>query len=78
MFVVDDLADAAREHDAARRVDLIVAAKVLDLCNPAANDAAHALTVLGSEVVVGATALVFLGTLLWHRRTARAVSFGLQ
>ena len=71
------LADSAGEHDGPSQLDPRVAADVLGLRTPSATWVAHLLTFVGSEVVVGAIALLMLGVLLWQRRTERAVLFAL-
>lgn len=71
------LADSAREHDGASRVDPVVTAEALDLRTPAATDVARLLTFVGSEVVVGGIALLVLGLLVWQRHAAQAVPFAL-
>lgn len=70
------LAVAAREHAGPQHVDPVVAADVLGLRTPTATAVAHLLTFVGSEVVVGAIALVLFGWLLWRRDLARAVPLG--
>lgn len=71
------LADSASEHDGPSRVDPLVAADVPGVRTSAATWLARLLTFAGSEVVVGAIALLLLGVLLWRRRTERAVLFAL-
>lgn len=71
------LADSAREHDGASRIDPILTAQAMDVRTPVATDVARLLTLVGSEVVVGGIALLVLGFLVWRRRTAQAVPFAL-
>ncbi len=62
------LADSAREHDGVTaRLDPHVAADVLDVRAPMLTHAARLLTLLGSEPVVGALALVLVVLLLERR-----------
>jgi undecaprenyl-diphosphatase len=61
------LADAAREHDGASRIDPQVASDVLDIRSQLLTRAAQVLTFLGSEPVVGALVLVLAIVLLERR-----------
>ena len=66
------LADAAREHDGPSRLDPVAAADVLRIRTPTLTELAQALTLAGSEVVVGALAAVALLWLVVRREPGRA------
>ena len=66
------LADAAHEHDGPSRLDPVAAADVLRIRTPTLTELAHALTLAGSEVVVGAVAAVALLWLVVRREPGRA------
>ena len=66
------LADAAHEHDGPSRLDPVAAAAVLRIRTPTLTDLAQALTLAGSEVVVGALTLVALIWLVVRREPGRA------
>ena len=66
------LADAAREHDGPSRLDPVAAAEVLRIRTPTLTEVAQALTLAGSEVVVGAMAAVALLCLVVRREPGRA------
>jgi membrane-associated phospholipid phosphatase len=79
------LADAGRERDGAARIDPHVAAGVLDIRSGPLTHLAHALTLVGSEPVVGTLAVLLFIVLLERRgqlfaiiaAAAMAVSVGL-
>ena len=66
------LADAAREHDGPSRLDPVAAAEVLRIRTPTLTELARALTLAGSEVVVGTLAVVALLWLVVRREPGRA------
>jgi undecaprenyl-diphosphatase len=66
------LADAAREHDGPSRFDPVAAAEVLRIRTPTLTELAQALTMAGSEVVVGILAAVALLWLVVRREPGRA------
>ena len=70
------LADAAQEHDGVSRIDPTTAAEVASGRSAALTALAHALTFVGSEVVVGAAAVLLLLVLLVRRDLDRAVVLG--
>lgn len=70
------LAVSARDHTGPARLDPDTAADVLGLRTNVATVIAHVLTFVGSEVVVGAIALVILGWLFWRRDLEHAIPFG--
>jgi undecaprenyl-diphosphatase len=61
------LADAGRERDGAARIDPHVASGILDIRNGSLTHLAHALTLLGSEPVVGTLAVLLFIALLERR-----------
>ena len=71
------LADAAGEHDGVSRVDPATAADVLRLRTPALTHVAQVFTFLGSELVVGSSAIVVLVLLLTRRQVARATTLAI-
>jgi membrane-associated phospholipid phosphatase len=71
------LADAAREHDGASRLDPVTAAAVLDIRTATATYLARVFTFLGSEVVVGGLATVVLVSLLMRRQLSQATVFAI-
>ncbi len=71
------LADAAGEHDGPSRLDPTTAAEVLRLRTPTLTELAHALSFVGSEVVVGLLALLVMGRLAVRRDLGRASVFAL-
>lgn len=77
ILAVAYLADSVGEHGGPSRVDSVIASDMLDLRTPLLTWFARALTFLGSELVVGLIAVLLFGFLLWRRRTALAVPFGL-
>lgn len=74
---VAGLADAAGEHDGPSRMDPVAAADVLRLRTAGLTGLAHALSLLGSEVVVGGVALAVLALLLVPRDFVRAATVAL-
>ena len=72
MLGVSWLADSALEHDGPSRLDPVTAAEVLRIRTPTLTDVAHALSFVGSEVVVGTLALVTLAWLVVRREPGRA------
>jgi membrane-associated phospholipid phosphatase len=69
------LADAAREHDGPSRIDPVAAADVLRLRASTLTHLARVLSFIGSEVVVGAVALLVVVLLLSRRTIAEAATF---
>jgi membrane-associated phospholipid phosphatase len=61
------LADAGRERDGAARLDPHVASGILDIRNGPLTHLAHALTLVGSEPVVGTLAVLLFIALLERR-----------
>jgi membrane-associated phospholipid phosphatase len=61
------LADAGRERDGAAQLDPHVASGILDIRNGVLTHLAHALTLLGSEPVVGTLAVLLFIVLLERR-----------
>jgi membrane-associated phospholipid phosphatase len=74
---VTGLADAAVEHDGLSRVDPVAAADVLRIRTSTLTDIAHTLSFIGSEVVIGALAVIVFAVLLSRRAFARAATFAI-
>jgi undecaprenyl-diphosphatase len=66
------LADSAREHDGPSRVDPATAARVLQIRSPTVTDLARALSLVGSETVVGVLAVLVVAALVVRRQLDRA------
>lgn len=69
------LADAAREHDGLSRVDPVAAADMLRLRTSGLTHVARALTIMGSEVMVGGLSLIVIVMLLARRKLPEAATF---
>ena len=74
---VGALADAAREHDGASRLDPVTATEVLGMRTPTVTHLARACTFLGSEAVVGGLAIVVLVALLMRCQFTKATVFAI-